>query len=143
MKKINPENIIIEAAHYFNVNEAYLYKNERTRSRVQLRSMVFKAIRELSKISYLQIAAMFNKDHSTIIHGIRRLNELMSVYPDIKDEYENFINHLNVKINDLHFSDNCCPNCGRYNLVTGNRREGRRTKGPVNEEAAPGTIATL
>ena len=129
-----PQNIIAEAAKYFKVDEAYLMKEERTRTRVQARGMVFKALREHSRMSFLQIAGFFNKDHTTVIHGIRKLEELMEVYPEITIEYENLINHLNIYIDDLHFSNGCCPHCGRYNLVSGKARERAGTEGTVNEE---------
>lgn len=122
-----PENIINEAANYFKVDVAYLMKDERTRLRVQARCMIFKVLRDHCRMGFLQIARLFDKDHTTIIHGVRKLEDLLDVYPEIALEYENLINHLNLYIYDLHFANDCCPNCGRYNLVAGKGREGRRT----------------
>jgi len=135
MKKSRiPENIIKEAANFFNVDVPFLLKDERTRTRVQMRQMTYKALRQHCMISFQQIGRLFDKDHTTIIHGISKLNNLMDVYPELLKEYENLINHLKREINDLHFSSICCPHCGRYNLHIGDPREGRRVKRSVNEE---------
>lgn len=121
-----PENIIAQSAKFFNVDEDFLMKDERTRTRVQMRQMVYKALRKHCMISFQQIGKLFKKDHTTIIHGIRKLNALMDVYPELLEEYDNLINHLNDYINDLHISSTCCPHCGRYNLV--DREGGTRTR---------------
>jgi chromosomal replication initiator protein len=135
MKKLRtPENIIKEAANFFNVDVPFLLKDERTRTRVQMRQMTYKALRQHCMISFQQIGRLFEKDHTTVIHGISKLNNLMDVYPELSLEYEELINHLNKQINDLHFSSICCPHCGRYNLHIGDSGEGRRVKGSVNEE---------
>lgn len=142
-KERTPHNIINEAAKYFKVDVAYLMKDERTRTRVQARGMIFKVLRDHCRLSFLQIASLFDKDHTTIIHGIRKLEDLLDVYPEIAHEFESLINHLNFYIYDLHFSDNCCPHCGRYNLVAGKGREGTGAEGTVNEETIKGNNATL
>jgi chromosomal replication initiator protein len=133
-KSRTPENIIKEAANFFNVDVPYLLKDERTRTRVQMRQMVYKALRQHCMISFQQIGRLFKKDHTTIIHGISKLNNLMDVYPELSLEYEELINHLKKQINDLHFNSSCCPYCGRYNLVDRDGGEGRRIKRSAHEE---------
>jgi len=133
-KSRTPENIIKEAANFFNVDVPFLLKDERTRTRVQMRQMTYKALRQHCMISFQQIGRLFDKDHTTIIHGISKLNNLMDVYPELSLEYEELINHLKKHINDLHISSICCPHCGRYNLHIGDPGEGRRVKRSVNEE---------
>ena len=135
MKKLRtPENIIKQSAKFFNVDEDFLMKDERTRTRVQMRQMTYKALRQHCMISFQQIGRLFDKDHTTIIHGISKLNNLMDVYPELSLEYEELINHLKKHINDLHFNSSCCPHCGRYNLVDRDGGTRTRVKRSANEE---------
>jgi hypothetical protein len=131
-KAKTPENVMAACAEFYDVNAAYITYKDRTRKRVHIRQMVMKIMRDQMRFSYSQIAGIFGFDHSTAIHHIKQLNDYLCVYPEIQKEYESLIIHLNLRIDDLHFSRLCCPNCGHDLLVAGQGRKGAGAEKPVN-----------
>jgi chromosomal replication initiation ATPase DnaA len=88
-------NIVNHSCKYHNVDFAWLKKPIRDRKRVAIRQMVFKCLRVEFKHTFSSIAKHFDMDHTTVIHGIAKLNDLMDVYPEIRDNYLEYI--INVK----------------------------------------------
>lgn len=136
-KPKTPENVMAACAEFYDVNAAFITYKDRTRKRVHIRQMVMKVMRDQMRFSFSQIAGIFGFDHSTAIHHIKQLNDYLCVYPDIQKEYESLIIHLNLRIDDLHFTRLCCPNCGHDLLVNRDGRAKRRAPQPDNEKAAP------
>jgi len=97
-KARTPENILAEAAEFFQVNVKYILKKERSRDRVIIRYHIFNAMRDKYRWQLVKIGKVFNQDHTTVVHGIKTLRNLMKVYPDIHEDYESLSNHLNKTI---------------------------------------------
>lgn len=55
-----------------------LLKNNRTRDRVLARNLCYYFLRKHTRYSLKQIGDLFNKDHTTIIHGIRMVNDMLT-----------------------------------------------------------------
>lgn len=65
------------AADYFGVPYDDMYGPIRLREYVYARFASYYVMRERDELSYLQIGRRFSKDHSTIIHGCRRADDLL------------------------------------------------------------------
>ena len=53
---------------------------------VNIRRKVFWILHAKLKMSLVRIAKIFNKDHSTVIHNIKKHNGYMDVYPEYRRE---------------------------------------------------------
>ena len=72
-----------------------LLENTRQRENVYARNVVFKLARELTLLSLSKIGKALNKDHATVIHGIKQFEvirmyepQFYAVYLNIKGKYE-------------------------------------------------------
>ena len=65
--------------------------NQRTKQVTEPRWVMWKLIRKNSGMSYGEIGRLFNKDHSTILNGIKKAPQ------DIVDTYQKILNELSVE----------------------------------------------
>lgn len=88
-------NVVDHSCKYFDVDFAWLKKPLRDHKRVATRQMIFRCLRVEYKHTFTSIAKYFDMDHTTVIHSINKLNDLMDVYPETREAYQTFI--VNVK----------------------------------------------
>ena len=71
--------------------------NQRTKQVTEPRWVMWKLIRKNSGLSYGEIGRLFNKDHSTVMNGIKKAPQ------DIVDEYQKIFNEISFEeIPDSH-----------------------------------------
>lgn len=87
-------NIVDKSCIYFEIDLPYLRKKLRDNRRVAIRQMVFRCLRVEYKKTFTSIAEHFDMDHTTIIHSINKLDDLMSVYPELLEDYIKYITNL-------------------------------------------------
>ena len=82
--------------NYFELN---LKRNTRKRQYVEARAIFYKLCREFTKLSLEEIGKQVDRDHASVLHGIRSLNNWI--------EYDNRIkNNLRILRNKVrHFED--------------------------------------
>lgn len=82
--------------NYFELN---LKRNTRKRQYVEARAIFYKLCREFTKLSLEEIGEQVDRDHASVLHGIRSLNNWI--------EYDNRIkNNLRILRNKVrHFED--------------------------------------
>jgi len=68
---MNKEMIKEIVDNYFELN---LKRNTRKRNYVEARAIFYKLCREFTKLSLEQIGQQVNRDHASVLHGIRSLN---------------------------------------------------------------------
>lgn len=96
--------------NYFGLD---ISRNTNKRKYVMGRSMFYKILRCNTKMSYQDIADTFNKNHATVLHGIRQLDGYMEFDSSLKIDYitinDLFLNSvdklLTEKFNDLESID--------------------------------------
>ena len=66
----------------YKVKRVDLVSKSRIRELVTPRHMVWYLIRTYTNITLRQICSVFNKDHASVIHGVRMI-ETLKVYDDI------------------------------------------------------------
>lgn len=67
-------------------------ENSRRFELVFARACYFKICRDLTKNSYQRIGASLGKNHATVMHGIKTLNDLVETDKDLKNRFDSLLN---------------------------------------------------
>jgi chromosomal replication initiator protein len=83
----DPEDIIEICCNYFNIHPAVLAKRERKHQVAAARHVAMFLIRKYTRLTLKEIGDRFKKDHTSVIHGVQRVNDAfdtkMDVYQDV------------------------------------------------------------
>ncbi len=71
--EIPPQLIMEETANYFTLSTADLVSKSRSRPLTQARHIAMYLIRENTGLSLIKIGEAFNRDHTTALHGIKKV----------------------------------------------------------------------
>ena len=71
--EIPPQLIMEETANYFTLTTADLVSKSRSRPLTQARHIAMYLIRECTGLSLIKIGEAFNRDHTTALHGIKKV----------------------------------------------------------------------
>ena len=73
-------------ADYFDIEETDLVSQKRTKELVQPRQIAMYLCRELTQMSYANIAQVFNRgNHTTVIHACKQIEKIMAESEDERD----------------------------------------------------------
>lgn len=87
-KLISIENIIKTVAEYYKVKVADLLSPRRSRSVARPRQLAMALAKELTNHSLPEIGAAFGgRDHTTVLHACRKINELKEHNHDLLEDY--------------------------------------------------------
>lgn len=70
--------------NYFNIS---ISRNTRQRRYVLARSIFYKLLRDNTKMSFQEIANIFNKNHATVLHSIKQLDGYMEFDSSLRIDY--------------------------------------------------------
>lgn len=88
-KEVTPQLIINVVAEHFGVKPEDITSKKRNAEFVQPRQVVMYLCRELCDMSLSNIGKLLGKkDHTTVIHGINKINEEMVDNPDFKNRID-------------------------------------------------------
>ncbi|GAB4239929.1 MAG: chromosomal replication initiator protein DnaA [Methyloligellaceae bacterium] len=88
-KRIKIDDILRVITKHFGVNRSDILSARRTRSIVRPRQIGMYLAKNLTQRSLPEIGRRFgNRDHTTVIHAIRKVEQLMSADPSLKEEVE-------------------------------------------------------
>lgn len=94
-KLVTIDNIIKTVAEYYKIKVADILSKRRTRSVARPRQMAMALSKELTNNSYPEIGNSFSgRDHTTVIHAVRKIKELRADDHDIMEDYTNLIRTL-------------------------------------------------
>lgn len=94
-KLVTIDNIIKTVAEYYKIKVADILSKRRTRSVARPRQMAMALAKELTNNSYPEIGNSFSgRDHTTVIHAVRKIKELRADDHDIMEDYTNLIRTL-------------------------------------------------
>ena len=94
-KKISTEQIQKIVATYFNIKTSDLKSAKRHKALVMARQIAMYLTRQLTSHSYPDIGSQFGgKDHSTIIHAIRKIERLLEDDMQLRSTINNLKNSL-------------------------------------------------
>ena len=93
------ENISRLVFNYFNVPLEKIKVNNRKAQVIRAKQFTaFFLKREIYKITLEEIGKVFNRDHATMIHSIRKINDLI----EVDSEYRTYHEELCIKIIELY-----------------------------------------
>ena len=94
-RQITIENIQKITAEYYKIRVADLLSKRRNRSITRPRQMAMSITKELTNHSLPEIGDAFGgRDHTTVIHAHRKINELRKNENRIEEDFSNLINTL-------------------------------------------------
>jgi chromosomal replication initiator protein len=93
-QEIRPAMILEETASYFGLGPGDLVSKSRSRPLTTARHVAMYLLRELTGLSLIKIGDLFDRDHTTAMHGIKKVEGLM---PDRGSTYRQ-VNELTKKI---------------------------------------------
>ena len=94
-KLVTMENIQKTVADYYNIRVSDLHSSRRSRSITRPRQIAMALSKELTSHSLPEIGAAFGgRDHTTVIHAVRKVAELRDADPRLREDYANLLRML-------------------------------------------------
>ncbi|MEQ8368676.1 MAG: chromosomal replication initiator protein DnaA [Roseicyclus sp.] len=88
-RKVTLDQIIKTTCEYYNIRQADITGASRARAVARPRQMAMYLSKTLTTRSYPEIARKLgNRDHTTVLYGVRKIEELMSVDSQIAEDAE-------------------------------------------------------
>jgi chromosomal replication initiator protein len=88
-QEIPPAMIQEETARYFGLGSGDLVSKSRSRPLTTARHVAMYLLRELTGLSLIKIGELFERDHTTVLHGIKKIEGLMpargSTYKQVQE----------------------------------------------------------
>ena len=96
-KLVSVENIQKTVAEYYKIRVADLLSPRRSRSIARPRQVAMTLAKELTNHSLPEIGDAFGgRDHTTVLHACRKVNELRETDARIKEDYSNLLRTLST-----------------------------------------------
>ena len=94
-KLISVDNIQRTVAEYYKIKMADMISKRRNRSVARPRQMAMCLSKELTNHSLPEIGSMYGgRDHTTVLHACRTINNLRKSSSDINEDYKNLLRSL-------------------------------------------------
>ena len=94
-KLVTIDNIQKTVAEYYKIKLADLLSKRRSRSVARPRQLAMALAKELTNHSLPEIGDAFGgRDHTTVLHACRKIEQLKEESHDIKEDYSNLIRTL-------------------------------------------------
>lgn len=94
-RTITIDNIQKTVAEYYKIRTSDLHSNRRSRSITRPRQLAMALSKELTNHSLPEIGAAFGgRDHTTVLHGCRKIAELRESDNKIHEDYKNMVRIL-------------------------------------------------
>jgi chromosomal replication initiator protein len=95
-RPLDVDHIQREVARYFKVAVEELKQDRRTKALAHARQVAMYLCRKLTRSSFPEIATRFNKDHSTVISAVRKVEASRESDPAVKKQVEELEAKLGV-----------------------------------------------
>jgi chromosomal replication initiator protein len=94
-KQVSIDNIQRTVAEYYKIKVADLHSKRRTRTITRPRQMAMSLAKELTNHSLPEIGDAFGgRDHTTVLHACKKINELKETDASIREDHNNFMRTL-------------------------------------------------
>lgn len=94
-KQVSIDNIQRVVADYYKIKVSDLLSKRRSRSVARPRQVAMTLSKELTNHSLPEIGDAFGgRDHTTVLHGCRKVASLRETDTDIREDYQNLLRHL-------------------------------------------------
>lgn len=89
---VTAAQVVRHTCKYYGFTEEQLKSPQRGKNITQARQMAMYLVRDLTKMSFPEIAKLFSRDHSTVQHSVRKIEDaLIEQDPQITQTVENII----------------------------------------------------
>ena len=96
-RQVSVENIQKTTAEYYNIKLSDILSKRRSRSVARPRQMAMFLAKELTNYSLPEIGESFGgRDHTTVIHACKKINELRDFNLDIEEDYRKLLRVLTI-----------------------------------------------
>jgi len=96
-RQVTIENIQKVVAEYFQIRAADMLSPKRTRSIARPRQIAMALSKELTNRSLPEIGSAFGgRDHTTVLHATRKVQELCESDPRVAEDYNNLLRRLHA-----------------------------------------------
>lgn len=96
-KMVSIENIQKTVSSYYKIRVSDMHSKRRTRSVTRPRQLAMALCKELTNHSYPEIGDAFGgRDHTTILHACRKIEELKESDPRINEDFRNLLRTLST-----------------------------------------------
>ena len=94
-----PELIISEVCRFYSLEEAVLRGTQKNKTTVEARQIAMYLIRKMTTLSLPDIAEPFGKNHTTVLHAIRRVEEeLPNTANGLQDNVRDITANINARL---------------------------------------------
>jgi chromosomal replication initiator protein len=94
-RQVGLDNIQKTVADYYNIRIGDMHSKRRTRSIARPRQVAMALAKELTNHSLPEIGDAFGgRDHTTVLHACRKIEELRETSRDIREDYNNLLRIL-------------------------------------------------
>lgn len=93
-RAVSLDSIKRGVAGYFNIRITDLSSGRRTRTLARPRQIAMALAKELTQHSYPEIGEAFEKDHTTVLHACRKVEQLRGEDERVREDYENLLRLL-------------------------------------------------
>jgi chromosomal replication initiator protein len=95
-RAVSLDSIKKTVAGYFNVRITDLSSERRSRTIARPRQIAMALAKQLTQHSYPEIGEAFSKDHTTVLHACRKVEELRGMDDRVREDYENLLRMLST-----------------------------------------------
>ena len=96
-RQVSVENIQKTTAEYYNIKMSDILSKRRSRSVARPRQMAMFLAKELTNYNLPEIGESFGgRDHTTVIHACKKINELRAFNLDIEEDYRKLLRVLTI-----------------------------------------------
>ena len=94
-RQVGIDNIQKTVAEYYKIRVSDLHSKKRNRSITRPRQMAMAIAKVITSHSLPEIGDSFGgRDHTTVIHACRKIEELKEMSSDIREDFKNLVNIL-------------------------------------------------
>jgi chromosomal replication initiator protein len=95
-RQVSVDNIQRIVAEYYNIKHSDMLSKRRNRTVARPRQMAMSLAKELTQHSLPELGDFFGgRDHTTVIHACRKIDELKETNADLAEDYRNLSRLLN------------------------------------------------
>ncbi len=90
-RQVSIDNIQKTVANYYHIKVADLKSKSRKATLAKQRQIAMAVAKQLTNLSLPDIGAAFERDHTTVIHAIKKVEELKNSDPQVREDITNLI----------------------------------------------------
>lgn len=90
---INPSSVVRKVSEYYGVDLNEVFSSSRSLSVAHSRQVCYYVLNTIFHFSTPRIGRMFNRDHSTVVHGINNISKKIMIDEETRIQVKSLIRH--------------------------------------------------